>query len=90
MVLRTSVDGYLAATAALQGLDVKPRLGGVTAPVWFVCGEADGPHPQEMRDMAARTPGSTFVEIPGAAHLSNLERPDAFNAAMLAALESVA
>lgn len=90
MILATAPAGYLAATAALQGLDVKPRLGAMTARTWFVCGDADGPHPAEMQSMAQATPGSAYVEIAGAAHLANLEQPEAFNAALLAALEVVA
>jgi pimeloyl-ACP methyl ester carboxylesterase len=35
-----------------------------------------------MRDMAAATPGADLVEIAEASHLSNLEQPDAFMAAL--------
>jgi 3-oxoadipate enol-lactonase len=37
--------------------------------------------------MAARIPGAELVEIPGAGHLSNLEQPERFNAALSAFLE---
>ena len=32
--------------------------------------------------MAARIPGAQYVAIPRAGHLSNLEQPQAFNAAL--------
>jgi pimeloyl-ACP methyl ester carboxylesterase len=35
-----------------------------------------------MEEMAAQTPAADFFAIPKAAHLSNLERPDAFNNAV--------
>jgi 3-oxoadipate enol-lactonase len=36
-----------------------------------------------MSQMAGQIPGAEYVEIEGAAHLSNLEAPEAFNAALL-------
>ncbi len=38
--------------------------------------------PAKARAMAELVPGSELVEIPGAGHLSNLEQPEAFNAAL--------
>jgi 3-oxoadipate enol-lactonase len=82
MILDTSREGYLGATEALRGLDYKHRLPGISCPACLVVGAADGPHPAEMRSMAELIPGSRFVEIPAAAHLANLENPDAFNEAI--------
>jgi 3-oxoadipate enol-lactonase len=39
--------------------------------------------PELARGMARRIPGAELVEIPGAGHLSNLEQPERFNAAVL-------
>ena len=39
--------------------------------------------------MAKQIPGSTFARIPEAGHLSNLENPGAFNAALLHFLTSL-
>jgi 3-oxoadipate enol-lactonase len=82
MILDTSREGYLGATEALRGLDYKHRLAAISCPACLVVGAADGPHPTEMRSMAELIPGSRFVEIPAAAHLANLENPDAFNEAI--------
>lgn len=82
MIESTDVDGYRAATVALQGLDLKRRLPQMSRPTLFLCGAEDGAHPAAMREMAEVTPGATYVAIPDAAHISNLERPEAFNAAV--------
>jgi 3-oxoadipate enol-lactonase len=88
MILGTSTAGYLGSTAALQGLDYKRRLGRIACPTLLVVGAKDGPHPVEMRAMAALIPGARLSEIAGAAHLSNLEQPDAFDAAVVPFLAS--
>jgi 3-oxoadipate enol-lactonase len=83
MIEATSIAGYAGATRALEGLDLLPRLPGLTRPTMFLVGSRDGPHPAAQREMAAATPGSRFVEIDGPAHLINLEAPDAFLDAVL-------
>jgi 3-oxoadipate enol-lactonase len=44
--------------------------------------------PELNRAMHARIPGSRLVLIPAAGHLSNLEQPDAFSAALLEFLDT--
>jgi 3-oxoadipate enol-lactonase len=83
MIEATSVAGYAGATRALEGLDLLPRLPGLTRPALFLVGSNDGAHPAAQREMAAATPGSRFVEIDGPAHLLNLEAPEAFADAAL-------
>jgi 3-oxoadipate enol-lactonase len=78
MILATDPDGYRRATAALQQLDYKRSLAEIRVPATLVVGAQDGPHPAEMRAMADLIPSARFVEIAGAAHLANLERPEAF------------
>ena len=48
----------------------------------FIVGEKDGAAPAAMKDMNARLPGSTYVELAGAGHISNLDRPAEFNKAL--------
>jgi 3-oxoadipate enol-lactonase len=86
MILATDPDGYRGATAALQQLDYKRRLAEIRVPATLVVGAQDGPHPAEMRAMADLIPGVRFVEIAAAAHLANLERPEAFMTAITAFL----
>jgi pimeloyl-ACP methyl ester carboxylesterase len=67
-------------------MDLKPRLSGIRCPTLLVSGALDGPHPAEMRAMAALIPGARFVEIPDAAHMASLEQPERFGEAVLAFL----
>ena len=53
-------------------------------------GEEDAITPPELsRQMAAASPRAKLVTFPETGHLSNLETPDAFNAALASFLEEV-
>ena len=54
----------------------------VTRPVLFMVGEKDGTTPAAMRQMHEALGGSTFVQLPGAGHISNLDQPDACTRAL--------
>ena len=55
-------------------------LGQITCPTQIIVGELDLPTPpSDAQVMADRIPGARVTIIPGAAHLSNLERSDQFN-----------
>ena len=83
MVLATDADGYCACAEALKTLDYLDDLKAIKVPTLYVVGADDaGATPATMRDMADRTPGSAYAEIPAAAHISNMEQPAAFNAAI--------
>jgi 3-oxoadipate enol-lactonase len=88
MIRGTSLEGYLGCGDALRRLDYKRRLGAIGTPTLMIVGDADGPHPQEMKAMAGMIPGARLVEIGPAGHLSNLEQPEAFNAALIGFLDS--
>lgn len=65
------------------------RLAGVAAPVLVLTGELDCPDVHEMADrIAAAVPGAESHRFPGAGHMLNLERPEAFSAAVLRFLDS--
>ena len=56
----------------------------ITVPTLLVFGEDDRLTPPEVGcAMHAKIPGSQFVLIPTAGHLSNIEQPEAFNRAVL-------
>ena len=64
------------------------RLGDVTAPTLVIVGAEDAELiRQGCLAAAAGIPGAELFEIPGTAHLPNLETPDAFNAALGGFLE---
>lgn len=55
----------------------------IACPALVIVGSDDAiTPPKEASAMVAAIPGARLVEIPGAAHLSNLEAPAAFNAAL--------
>jgi 3-oxoadipate enol-lactonase len=47
-----------------------------------MAGEKDGVTPAAMRKLNEKLPGSRFVEIPGAGHISNMDRPAEFTRAI--------
>jgi 3-oxoadipate enol-lactonase len=82
MLAATPVAGYAAACGALKTMDYLDALPAITVPTLFIAGVHDAGAPLEaMREMHARVPGSKLVEL-DAAHVSNLERPAAFTAAL--------
>ena len=83
MILATSPIGYEGCAGALKRLDYLRHLGGMTVPVHYIVGAEDmGAPPAAMRAMAEATPGASFAEIPGTAHVPNMENPAAFAAAL--------
>ena len=89
MIRGTSQEGYLGCGDALKRLDYKRRLRDIRTPTLMIVGDADGPHPGEMRAMAELVAGARLVEIGPAGHLSNLEQPAAFNEALVRFLDGV-
>lgn len=70
--------------------DAGPWLGDVAVPTLILVGEHDTLTPLAMAEaIGARVYGSEVVIVPGAGHMSNLENPEAFNAAVLAFLAGV-
>lgn len=90
MMLRTSVEGYIGSAEALKELDYARRLPEIALPTLFIVGSEDvGAPPSTMRAMHEATPGSGFVEIEGAGHLSAVEQPHAVATAIMNFLNRV-
>lgn len=84
MLASTPAEGYAACCDVLAGFDVRAGLDRITAPTLVITGEADPVAPPETGDeLAAAIPGARHVSIAGAAHIANVERPEAFTAAVL-------
>jgi pimeloyl-ACP methyl ester carboxylesterase len=77
-------DVFAAQIRALLGRpDGASVLSAIRCPTLVLCGHEDAwSPPQRHQDIAARIPGSTFVDIPECGHMSTFERPQAVNAAM--------
>jgi 3-oxoadipate enol-lactonase len=54
----------------------------VMNPVLYLCGEKDGNNAAVMRTMQQEFPAAKYVEIPGAGHISNMDRPELFTKAL--------
>ncbi len=82
---------YRAAMACLVTFDGRGELARIRVPTLVLAGARDtNAPPKVMAGMADRIPGAEYVELPGAGHLANLERPDAFNRALSGFLRRVA
>jgi 3-oxoadipate enol-lactonase len=89
MIRGTSVAGFTGCSEALKGAAVLERLAEIRLPALFLVGSEDAAVPGPvMIDQQRRVAGSRYVEIAAAGHMSNLEQPAAFNAALLAFLQT--
>ncbi|MBL8472932.1 MAG: 3-oxoadipate enol-lactonase [Rhodocyclaceae bacterium] len=86
MLVATDAEGYCANSAAIRDMDLRADLPGIALPTLVVGGSADGSvAPAETRALAEAIPNARYVELL-AAHMSNIEAADEFNAAVLAFL----
>jgi pimeloyl-ACP methyl ester carboxylesterase len=91
MILENSPDGAVAALGAMRERpDSTPLLAEIGVPTLVVGGEEDAiSSPEVMSRMADQIPNSRHVSLPRAGHLSNLEAPEQFNAALKEFLEGI-
>ena len=77
-------DGIEMAVLAMKArADHSATLTSLRCPTTVVCGAEDAiTTPDDCEAMSRRIPGARFVRIDGAGHLSNLEAPEAFLAAV--------
>jgi 3-oxoadipate enol-lactonase len=82
---------YRATMLALMGFDLRHALKNIAVPTLVLSGSKDNNAPAPMMaKMASYIPSARYVEIEGAGHLVNLERAEAFNAALDQFLEASA
>jgi len=83
MIRSTPPQGYAGCCHAISALDLTDRISAISMPTLIVVGEEDQGTPvAASKVMNERIKGSELVIIPSAAHLSNLEQPEAFTAAL--------
>jgi pimeloyl-ACP methyl ester carboxylesterase len=80
--------------AAARGMAERPdaasMLPGIGCPTLVLVGRLDAiSAPEEMRAVAEAIPRARFVQIPEAGHMSPMENPARFNAAVLAFLDEL-
>jgi 3-oxoadipate enol-lactonase len=87
--LATPPQGYIGCCDAIRDLDFTGRLGEIRARTLVIAGDKDAGTPVAMSEtIAANIPGARLAVIPGAAHLSAVENPAAFNALARGFLEA--
>ena len=82
MILSTPVNGFIGGSAALSDHNYNAAVATAKRPVLLIAGSKDGVTPAAMKDMQKRLAGSRYVELEGAGHISNLDRPAEFTRAV--------
>lgn len=90
IVTALPTEGYAYTTEAINAMRYDSRLGEIKTPTMVIAGEIDAPTPparmEIYRDQIA---GAGWAVIEGAAHLPNVEKPDAFNKALAGFLDQL-
>jgi pimeloyl-ACP methyl ester carboxylesterase len=89
--LSTQISGAIGDLMAIaERPDSSPDLARIACPTLVLVGDGDRlTTPEENRRIAERITDAKFAIIPSAGHISNLEQPEAFNAALSSFLETV-
>lgn len=76
-------EAYVASVRTCFGSKLGRCLPGIAAPALVLWGERDAKTPRALSErLAAGIPGARLEVIPGAGHLSNVDNPAAFTAAV--------
>lgn len=90
MIRGTSANGFIGCARALQGIEYLEAARTIACPTLIIVGEKDPAATPELAGaMHERVAGSRLAVLPNAAHISNIENPSAFNAALIPFLDSV-
>jgi len=82
-LLQTDPAGYAAACPAVRDVDWLDRLASIRCPTLVIAGREDVGAPVALSEaMQQRIPGAELVVVDAAAHLSVVEQPAAFGAAI--------
>lgn len=89
MIVATPPAGFIGCCRAIQAMDQRGTIGGITNPVLVIVGAEDpATTPEHAKEIHGLIPGAQYVEIPDAAHFANYEQPAAFTKAMLEFLDA--
>jgi 3-oxoadipate enol-lactonase len=91
MIRTTPPAGYAGCCHAISALDLTDRISAIKTPTIAIVGEDDPGTPVAAhRVIHEKIAGSRLEIIPQAAHLANMEQPEAFNRALASFLNTVA
>ena len=86
IITGTDLDGFSAATHALEGYDYSAVLPQMSIPFLAIAGAQDGAMPEAMKRQFSTLKQAEFAIIDGAGHVPNFQAPHAFAEALLAKL----
>ena len=90
MIRRTPPQGYAGCCHAISALDLTDRLPAIKLPTLIVVGEEDQGTPvAASQAIQAKIAGSQLEILKSAAHLANMEQPEAFTKAVTSFLARV-
>jgi 3-oxoadipate enol-lactonase len=90
MIRTTPPRGYSGCCHAIAALNLTDQLPAITLPTLIIVGEDDPGTPvAASRVIQEQIKGSELVILKSAAHLSNMEQPEAFNQALTTFLQRV-
>jgi 3-oxoadipate enol-lactonase len=79
MIRSTPAAGYIGCCQAISGLNLTDRIGAIRVPTLIIVGEEDQGTPvAASKVMNEKIHGSQLVILKSAAHLANMEQPEAF------------
>ena len=91
MIRRTPPRGYAGCCHAISALDLTDRLSAIKLPTLVVVGEDDQGTPvAASQAIQSRIAGSQLEILESAAHLSNMEQPEAFSRTLMGFLNKLA
>jgi 3-oxoadipate enol-lactonase len=84
MLTSTSPEGYAECCGAIERMDLRGELSGVSAPTLVISGAQDPSTPPQHQELiAGSVPGSRHETIDPGAHAIAVEQPDAVNRLIL-------
>jgi 3-oxoadipate enol-lactonase len=89
MIRNTSPEGYAGCGAAIRDLNLTSRLNEIAVPTLVLSAENDASTPPELQSLIKEAiPGARMESFKATAHQISMERPERFNALMMAFLDS--
>ena len=89
LLLATPAEGYAATCEALAAMDLRDDLPRIAASTLVIAGADDQSTPPERaEEIAQRIRGAELAVIPDAAHLANIEQPEAVTPRILGHLKT--
>jgi 3-oxoadipate enol-lactonase len=90
MLLDTPAEGYAACCEAVRDADLSGRVGAISAPTLVIAGADDPAAPPDQAELIRDSiPTASLKVVPDAAHLANIEQPEAITQAILDHLSPV-